>query len=96
MPVGPPITKSDTDFRMQQLLLEEDDLIHKHRQFKSWLDRTTDVELTGLGYGVGDIATLRSAWADRDQLWNLRQGIGTLNAAKDFRSFTDRLVGFGR
>jgi hypothetical protein len=64
-------------------------------EFKQWLDAQDDPTLAALGYSVGDIANLRSAYGDLAQFAALFDGVETLATAKDFRVFAQRVWGLG-
>lgn len=63
--------------------------------FKFWLDAKTVGDLEALGYTTGEANTLKSAYADLEQLRTLYAGAATLGSAKDFRTFAKLLWGFG-
>lgn len=69
--------------------------LNRVTEFKYFLDGKVDADLTALGYTSGDIANLRSAYGDLDQLVTLYKGNATLGAAKDFRTFVRRIFGMG-
>jgi len=62
---------------------------------KAFLDVQIDSQLVALGYDAGDVAVLRSAYGDLDQLRRIFEGAEALGAAKDFRTFAQRLWGTG-
>lgn len=47
------------------------------------------------GYTSGDIAILKSAFSDLDQLRTIYQGSATLGSVKDFRAFIKQIWGTG-
>lgn len=63
--------------------------------FKAWLDGETDTDLADLGYTPGEVAELRSAYVDLDQLRTIYIGAASLASAKDFRTFAKRMWHFG-
>lgn len=62
---------------------------------KMFLDVAQDADLEALGYSPNDIATLRSALADLDQLRRVFEGLDAVTPAKDFRVFAQRIWGTG-
>lgn len=62
---------------------------------KRFLDPYQDADLAALGYTAGDIANIKSAFADLDQLRRIFEGLEALPEAKDFRLFAQRLWGSG-
>jgi hypothetical protein len=62
---------------------------------KRFIDPAQDADLVALGYTEGDVATIRSAFADLDQLRRVYEGLEALADAKDFRTFAQRLYGTG-
>lgn len=63
--------------------------------FKKWLDSKTAGDLTGLGLTAAEIADLRSAFTDLEQLRTVWEGTATVTSAKDFTTFAKRLWGIG-
>lgn len=62
---------------------------------KSFLDTQSDADLEGLGFAPDDVALLRSAYVDLDQLRTIYTGAAPLADAKDFRAFAQRIWGTG-
>lgn len=62
---------------------------------KQFLDVAQDAELEAMGYTATDVATIRSALADLDQLRRIFEGLEALAAPKDFRTFAQRIWGTG-
>lgn len=61
----------------------------------AWLDTKSEGDLTTLGYTPGEVAQLKSAFADADELATIFEGIANLSVAKDFRAFLKLVWGFG-
>lgn len=93
MSLGYPVNKNDVDGKAGQLALTLRGNFDAIRNFKIWLDTKVDADLTALGYTGSEVATLRSAAADMDQLRQIYEGLATLGVAKDFRAFTKLLTG---
>jgi|SRR5262245_8376197 len=62
---------------------------------KRFIDAYQDADFTAVGYSPQDIANIRSAYGDLDQLRTIYEGSAALGAAKDFRTFAQRLYGIG-
>lgn len=62
---------------------------------KAFLDVAQDAELLALGYTETDVATLRSAMADLDQLRTVYLGQAEVTPAQDFTAFAERIWGTG-
>lgn len=62
---------------------------------KVFVDVAQDADLEALGYTAADVATIRSALADLDQLGRIYRGIEALADPKDFTTFAKRLFGTG-
>lgn len=95
MSVGITVQKSDVDNIVGAIGRDLNSVIGRVVQFKAWLDAQGDPDLTALGFGAGDIATLRSAVADAKQLADIFAGAAPLTDAKDFRTFLKRVWGLG-
>ena len=93
MSVGSVVGKVDVDYRSEQLAKTLRDNFDDVKNFKIWLDAQTDPMLTELGYDGTDIARLRSAVGDMEQLRQIYEGTVNLANAKDFRTFTKFLTG---
>lgn len=61
---------------------------------KDFLDVYQDAELEAIGYSPADVATLRSAMADLDQLRRVYEGLEDA-PLKDYRTFAQRIWGVG-
>jgi hypothetical protein len=62
---------------------------------KSYLDGQTDQALINLGFLQAEVDDMKSAFADLAQLATIYRGTANLAAAKDFRTFSKRLLGTG-
>jgi hypothetical protein len=66
------------------------------QRFKEWAVTKTDTELqNAFGYTATEVAQLRSAYNDIDQLRTIFEGSANLAAAKDFTTFAKLLWGLG-
>lgn len=95
MAVGIAVTKAQIDEWVGTGARDLKLAVERVLAVKAWLDTQPDADLTVLGYSVGDIATLRSAYADLAQYAALFDGVETLATAKDFRVFAQRIWGLG-
>jgi hypothetical protein len=62
---------------------------------KVFLDTAQDADLEAIGYTANDVATLRSAMADLEQLRTVYHGLAEVSPAKDFTAFARRVWGTG-
>jgi hypothetical protein len=62
---------------------------------QGFLLATPDPELLELGYTADEVASLKTAFADLQQLGEIWTGAEALAAPKDFRTFVSRLWGVG-
>ena len=60
---------------------------------KEYLDTKTEQDLIGLGYTSGEVAVMKSAYTDVNQLATIFTGAAALGVAKDFRTFLKQLWG---
>lgn len=95
MSVGLKITKEEIDTRMGQLARDFQGLFADEIILKSFFDSTTDPTLVALGYTAGEVAVLKSAIADIEQLRRISVGEITLVASKDFTIFLKQIWGVG-
>lgn len=95
MSVGIQQTKTQIDGTSGNLVRDFENALIPLTRFASWLDATPDASLTALGYTSGEVAILKSAYADFEQLIAIYQGTQNLLLAKDFRTFGHQLWGAG-
>lgn len=95
MSVGILVTKGEIDTRMGDLARSFQGLFSDEVILKAFFDSTADPELIALGYTSGEVAVLKSAIADLDQLRRLSLGEEALAAPKDFTQFLRLLWGVG-
>lgn len=95
MSVGLSIQKSSVDGEIGAIGRDLNLVVGRIINFKAWLDGQTDPDLVALGYSAPDIANMRSALGDAQQLANIYSGTATLTNVKDFRTFLKRLWGLG-
>lgn len=62
---------------------------------KYFLDGKSSDDLIALGYTGNEVAVLKSAFSDLDQLRTIYEGSVNLAVAKDFRTFARQVFGFG-
>ncbi len=96
MPVGLPVTKQEIDARAGDLTRNFQRLAGDTATLKGYLDGATEQVLIELGYTSNDVAVLKTAINDLDQLF-IRIGYGkeALAAPKDFTTFARQLWGVG-
>lgn len=87
MSIGYPITKVGLDNLMGSLVVALRDNLNACVAFKACLDDTTilpDATLTALGYGSGEITTIRAAFTDLKKLSDIARAAATQSPANDF------------
>lgn len=95
MAIGISVTKADLDRISGALARDVNNLLRWCADFDEFLDAKAEGELTALGYTAGEVAVIKSAFADLAQLASLYDGVGTLANAKDFTTFAKQLWGTG-
>jgi len=91
--LGYPVTQNDVNSNAGAMALTLRNNFDAIRHMKLWLDTRTEQDLTALGYTAGEVAQLKAAFADMDQLRIIWEGGATLPTAKDFRAFAKLLTG---
>lgn len=94
MSVGFVVSKGEIDSRMGDLARTFQKLFRDEVIMKSYFDSTPDVDLQALGFTGGEVATLKSAIADLEELRTISLG-GPLAAPHDFTQFLRLLWGLG-
>jgi hypothetical protein len=95
MSVGLPVTKNEIDQRAGDTARNFQRAFEDVATLQTFLAATADPDLIALGYTAGEVATLKSAYADLTQLGTIWTGSAALPAAKDFRAFVRLLWGVG-
>lgn len=95
MSVGLPTSKAEIDSRAGDLARSFQRDFNSITILKVYLDATPDSDLIALGYSAGEVATLKTAIADLEQLRNIWIGNNSLAVAKNFTQFVQRLWGVG-
>lgn len=95
MAIGIIPNKQDVDYMAGGICRDINAAMGRVRDFKAWLDGKPDQDLEALGYTPGEVAVLKSAFADMEQFRALYSGTEALAAVKDFRAFAKQLYGFG-
>lgn len=87
MAIGYPITKTGLDNTMGGLVVAVRDSLNSVVSFKALLDDTAvlpDAVLTALGYGSGEITTIRASFTDLKKLSDISRAAATQSPANDF------------
>lgn len=87
MAIGYPITKAGLDNSMGGLVVAVRNSLNAVVSFKTLLDDTTvlpDAVLTALGYGSGEITTIRASFTDLKKLSDISRAAATQGATNDF------------
>ena len=95
MSVGLPISKNEIDTRSGDLARTFQRAFQDVVTMQSFLLATPNADLEALGYSADEVATLKTAFADLQQLGEIWIGNEALAAPKDFRTFVSRLWGVG-
>lgn len=95
MPIGILVTKGEIDSRMGQLARDYQKLWRDLAILKTYFDATANGTIEALGYSAAEVAVLKSAIADLNQLYDISRGSANLAVAKDFQSFVRQLWGVG-
>lgn len=95
MSVGLPVTKQEIDARSGDLARAFQDHFGDVITMQSFLAAKTEGDLTALGYTADEVASLKTAFLDLQQLAEIWAGQAALAAPKDFRVFVSRLWGVG-
>jgi len=92
---GNPALKENWDSRSGNLAVSLREILHQIQTFKLELDTITDEDLEALGYSSGDVAILRSAIGDMDDLATVFNGGSSnhLTGTYDYTSFVKLLYG---
>lgn len=93
MTVGYPTAKIDIDAKAGQLALQLRDVFQQIEAFQTYLASQTEQNLIDKGYGSEEVAILKSAYTDLDQLRTIWTGATALPTAHDFRTFAHQLTG---
>lgn len=93
MSVGLPSDKNSIDSRAGSLAIALRDIFTQISRFEAWLAAQTDQSLINLGYTSTEVAQLKSAFTDLDQLRQVYEGTATRSPAYDYRTFAGLLVG---
>lgn len=95
MSVGIQVTKGEIDSRVGQIARDFQKLFRDLPILKNFLDATPDADLIALGYTAGEVATIKTAINDLEQLRGIWLGTSNLANVKDFTTFVRRLWGVG-
>ena len=93
MSVGLPATKPDIDVQAGSIALRLRDVMRDIASLQTYFAATPDADLIALGYTSGEVAIVKSASSDMNQLRTIYEGAATLGSAKDFRTFAKLLIG---
>lgn len=94
---GKVLTRSDIDERVGNALLRLNQAMLEVNGIRDGLQVFSDDALVALGYEPAEVAQMRSALNDGNQLYNIYRGAqsGTLPNPKDFRDHMKHLWGLG-
>lgn len=93
MPVGIAVDKAALD-SIGQSVLQVRRALERFQKAKAWVDGKTDTEIKAItGYADADVALLRTALADLDNLRKVASGATVPPQATNFFASADRLTG---
>jgi len=96
MSVGLPVTKNEIDARAGDIARAFQRLAGDTTTLKGYLDGTDEAALIALGYEASEVAVMKSAISDLEQLVvKIGYGLEALPAPKDFTAFLRQLWGVG-
>jgi hypothetical protein len=95
MSVGYPVDKNALDARAGGIAQIIRDNFDAALRLNAWLLATPDLTLTSTpyNYSAGEVAILKSAYADLAAVINLSRGTGTQASTKNSWAFTNQLLG---
>lgn len=97
MSIGLPIDRQALDYATGATAQAIHTNLARAAQLKAWLDAHDTATLTAppFGYTEGEVAALKSAFADLDQLRTVYEGTAAVAQAQDFRQFVRQVYGLG-
>lgn len=94
MSLGFPQTKNDWDNRAGQLAITLRNTLTDIQRFQTLLTATPDVNLTGLGYSSTEVAQMKSAFTDLNDLARIYSGLASAKTLPyDYTTFAKLLTG---
>lgn len=96
MTVGASKTRMDIDATAAQVARQLFSAFEAVKQFKAWLDTQVNADLEALGYSAYDVAVLKSALADLDDLAKAFDGtLPNRPLPYAYQTFAKQLLGTG-
>jgi hypothetical protein len=77
-------TKAALDQRLASVVVAGESWLEDVQRLKTWLDGQSEQDLVTLGYSSGDVAELKSAATDLDNLRKVGYGQSTQAVANNF------------
>lgn len=93
MSVGFPVDKVTIDQRAASLAWQLRSTFEQIALVKGWLDTQQDTDLQALGYSANDVAVLKSAYTDLNNLGKVAHGQQAQASANDFFFWAKNLLG---
>lgn len=95
--IGTQLTRSDVDTRLSQITQQINSGFSLVMQMQEWLAAQTDdvLEAAPFGYTSDEVAVIKSAFSNLDQLRTVYEGVAASPEPQDFRTFAQQLWGFG-
>lgn len=93
MAVGFQVTKAAIDQRVGSIVVAGEAWFDDVKRMAAWLAATPDADLEALGYSNGDVAILKSSFADLENLRLTSYGQRTQPATSNFFFWAAKLRG---
>ncbi|WP_434439709.1 hypothetical protein [Lentzea sp. E54] len=92
---GVPFTKDSLNNDVGSVVRQVYAAFDNVRKLQATLAGKPDEDLVALGFSSAEVADIKSAFIDLDNLRQVFEGIRAQAGASDFRSFAKRLIGSG-
>lgn len=92
---GVPVTAVEVNTTASQIARQVFASLSHVQRFQEFLLATPDATLIALGISSDDVAIIKSAFTDLEQLRTIFEGSVNLAVAKNFRTFSKQLLGTG-
>lgn len=93
MSVGLQVDKAILDSQAGRLALDLRNTLEAVARLQTWMAATTDAELVDLGYTPAEVAVLKSAVSDMNDLVLIAKGTLLPTEARSYFAFARRLLG---
>ena len=93
MAIGFSTDKAAMDNRAASIAKSVRDSLVDASRMKAWLDTQTEAELVARGWTAAEVAVIKSAFTDLDNLHKVTTGQATQATANDFLFWASKLLG---